>query len=114
MSSEIIRNLLMSHNWNNKLQCDFFTTIRSASIYNVDTLKIGKTVNIKGIIKSSFHCRILYSKKVQFKNIPKALIMLDCGYPYLEACNIFAKMNNCTAIELQNIYFIYVLLQVIK
>ena len=99
-----------SYNWNNKLQCSSFTSIRLAN----NKYKIGEKygVRLKGQFKLFFAC-VVDKKSLKLKDINEFIAHLDTGYSALECQSIIKKMyKNNRAInwetqELELILFKY-------
>lgn len=103
-----------SKNWNNKLNCDCFTTIRLSSLKYIEghiyecvlVKKNGENVTIetKGIFK-------LESKKtIKLNQINNTMARLDTGYDIIETINIFKKMYKDKNIDWANQKLDYLLL----
>lgn len=92
-----------SYNWNNKLNCKSFTTLRLSHKYST-----GDKVEIT--LKNKFHCNaeIIDIKRFHLENINNYVAYLDTGYDEIECQNILKKMYKNKNIDWdnQNIYFI--------
>jgi hypothetical protein len=79
--------LRFSTNWNNKLQCDTFTTLRLDS----DKYKVGEVykVTLKGHLKD---IRIIDKKVLLLNQINDWIAFIDTGYNRDECINIIKRM----------------------
>ncbi len=91
-----------SINWNNKLDCKAFTTLRLSSRFN-----IGDKVEIR--LKKAFKCfaTIIDKKCFKLKNITEWVAYLDTGYDKEECKKILEKMYKNKNVDwiTQDIYF---------
>lgn len=102
-------NINFSYNWNNKLNCKAFTTIR---LKNVNKYQIGKEYNIllkKQLLKSAI---IEDIKTIYFNQINEFIARVDTGYSAEETKNILKKMYSKINLETQP--FSFILLSTIK
>lgn len=102
-------NINFSYNWNNKLNCKAFTTIR---LKNVNKYQIGKEYNIllkKQLLKSAI---IEDIKTIYFNQINEFIARVDTGYSAEETKNILKKMYSKINIETQP--FSFILLSTVK
>lgn len=102
-------NINFSYNWNNKLNCKAFTTIR---LKNVNKYQIGKEYNIllkKQLLKSAI---IEDIKTIYFNQINEFIARVDTGYSAEETKNILKKMYSKINLETQP--FSFILLATIK
>lgn len=92
-----------STNWNNKLDCMAFTTIR---LRNSNKYQIGKEYKI--ILKKNFkkNTRIEAIKTIYFNQINEFIAHLDTGYSAHETKNIIKKMYSKVNLETQPFSFI--------
>jgi len=77
-----------SYNWNNKLQCKAFTTVRLLS---------NKSYNVNDIVKiiykdESFNAKIIDIKEFYFADINNYIAFLDTGYCIEEHQLILRRM----------------------
>jgi len=77
-----------SHNWNNKLDCKYFTSIRRSSRY-----KVGERyeVSLKGRPIKVVRC--LAQKMVTMESITPEECWIDTGYSKTETIDILMKMH---------------------
>lgn len=84
------KQLTFSYNWNHKLDCNYFTTIR------VDAAKfiVGEIweIILHGKYPRSFKAELVKVTRVNPKQLNSTMLMLDTGYPEHEALNILRKM----------------------
>ena len=79
-------DLEFSYNWNNKLQCNVFTTIRLADY------PVGKRFNV--FLKGEFLYTATIIEKVERKlsTLNNFICYLDTGYDVVETRNIITRM----------------------
>jgi uncharacterized protein YqfB (UPF0267 family) len=78
-----------SYNWNNKLQCNYFTTLR---LLNHSKYQLGKTVEIYLNGVKQFNAEIINTKEIYFENLNSYIAGIDTGYSLNETKNILLKM----------------------
>jgi len=90
-----MNRIRFTHNWNNKLNNNIFTTIRT---WNADkdhyySSKVDKP--FLSILNGKEHswCELLYMEVDKLKNIPRALICADVGKAYDESMKVFKKFG---------------------
>lgn len=91
-----------NHNWNKKLDCDCFTTLRLSKKYEV-----GEYVEIKFKNETKFIGKIIGKKRFKLHNINEYIARLDTGYSAKECQDTLKNMyknKNVDWLE-QNIYF---------
>lgn len=96
-----MQKLSFSTNWNNKLNCDSFTTIRISG-----RLSIGDFVEVedRGISKGAY--KVIDKKRLTIAQINDWMAYLDTGYPAEETRNIIKKMyKDVQDWERQPIYY---------
>lgn len=83
------KEIKFSYNWNNKLDCNFFTTIR---LYNPIKYQIGHIydVSLKGEFKKQ--ARLVEMKKIHHDQINAFIAGLDTGYSVEETKKILERM----------------------
>lgn len=102
-------NINFSYNWNNKLNCKAFTTIR---LKNSNKYQIGKEYKIllkKELLKPAI---IEDIKTIYFNQINEFIARVDTGYSALETKNILKKMYSKINFETQP--FSFILLSTVK
>lgn len=81
-----MQKLIFSYNWNHKLDCNVFTTLRLS-----DRFKIGEYVNVE--CKSlKFVAQIIDKKTIMLNQINNFVAYLDTGYSVDECRNLLRKM----------------------
>lgn len=92
-----------NYNWNNKLDCKAFTTLR---LHNPNRFRVGQTYRIT--LKKSFkkHAKIEGVKILLLKNVSDYIAFLDTGYSKEECQNIIKKMYPNKNFEHQKLAFI--------
>lgn len=87
-----MKEIVFSYNWNNKLGCKAFTTIRLSESYKPgEEYKVilsvkGKTPEVQGV------ARIIEIKKFFLDQINEFISQLDTGYTKYECVNIIKRM----------------------
>jgi len=91
-----------SYNWNKKLDCNAFTTLRLSDKYKIND--IVKITCKKSIV---FNAKIVDKKVFTLDKINNFIAYLDTGYDMQECKNILMKMykNKNINWETQKIYF---------
>ena len=100
MQKDIIN---FSTNWNNKLDCMAFTTIR---LKNSAKYQIGKKyeIHLKNTLKK--RARIEDIKTIYFDQINQYIAYIDTGYSLEEVKKILIKMYPKINVQTQPFYFI--------
>ncbi len=95
--------LPFSYNWNNKLDCKSFTTLR---LKNRKRFEIGRKYKIT--LKKAFkkHAEIVGIKTLLLKDISDYIAYLDTGYSKEECQSIIRKMYPHKNFEHQELDFI--------
>lgn len=98
----MMQTLDFSYNWNNKLDCKAFTTLRLSGRFGIED-KIEVRLNKK------FKCfgGIVDRKCFKLRDITDWIAFIDTGYNKIECQNILKKMYKNKNIDwlTQNIYF---------
>jgi hypothetical protein len=88
-----MKSIKFQHNWNNKLGCDYFTTIRR---FTPDKLEYYKTavddefdVLLNGVSKG--HAKLMGWRKSILSDIAPELLICDTGSP--KAFDVFRKFG---------------------
>ncbi len=95
--------LPFSYNWNNKLDCKAFTTLR---LHNPDRFKVGQTYRITLNKSYKKHAKIEDIKTLLLKNISDYIAYLDTGYSKEECQSIIRKIYPNKNFEHQKLDFI--------
>lgn len=100
MNKDIIN---FSNNWNNKLDCMAFTTIR---LKNEAKYKVGNDYKImlKNVLNKS--ARIIEIRTIYFHQINEFVAQIDTGYSTEETKNILKKMYSNLNLDTQPFSFI--------
>jgi hypothetical protein len=97
--SQIVKDIHFSSNWNNKLYCNFISTIR----FGVNKISEGDTVNIllrkKGVYINTgkAKCYKVFND-IKFNDI-YWYICIDTGYSYEESFKLFTQINHNVQID---------------
>ena len=95
------KEIKFSYNWNNKLSCKCFTTMRLSSRFLV-----GDTVRI--YLKDKYYAKGIIRTKSSFKmqRMTEAMAYIDTGYSLEECKTILKKMYRSSEIQwnIQDIY----------
>lgn len=105
-----MQTINFSYNWNNKLECKAFTTIR---LHNSKKYKVGELYSIrlqtsKGV-ELKGHAEIVDIKTISFDQINEFIAHLDTGYNAKETKRILLKMY-----KTKNKKFDFILLKKVK
>jgi hypothetical protein len=90
-----INKINFSKNWNNKLFADLFTTIRKHNEY----YKEGQDYMIFLEGKPYYSACLQNKFTASLTAIPKTIIMIDTGYTYDKALEIFRRMHKKKTIQ---------------
>lgn len=82
------------NNWNKKLDCKFFTTIRHHNPKVTEGTETQVILNEKPI----FNSEITKIITTEFGKIPPYFISLDTGYSYDDSLEIFRRFMKCATI----------------
>lgn len=102
--------IVFSHNWNNKLGCDCFTTIR---LHNPQKYKVKQVYHIllnDNLIKEAI---ILDIKTISFSQINNFIAYLDTGLS-VEECKGLLKRMYYKIKDIENQKFDFILLKTIR
>lgn len=101
---DVLTHVEFSTNWNNKTDCDAFTTLRLDS----DKWKVGTQVNIflKKVFKK--RCEIKAIRRLYLKELNDFICYLDTGYDRAETIKLLQTMykNKNINWETQKIAFV--------
>jgi len=105
----ITKEIRFSYNWNGKIDCRCFTTIR---LYNPEKYKKGAVhqVTLKtkgGWVKCPGKAEIIETKKIYGKDLNEFICRLDTGYSVEETKKVLSSMYKGKDIE--NTAFSYTL-----
>ena len=95
-----MKELKFSYNWNNKLDCKVFTTLRLSSKYEV-----GDLVEVKLNSLYKFNAIIIGKKVIKMEKINDYIAYLDTGYDTDECRGILKKMYKDVDWTTQNLYY---------
>ena len=84
-----MRVISFSFNWNKKLDCDAFTTIR---LYQPEKYIVGKRYKIQLKKEKQFKAVIIDVKKFMLKDLSNFIAYLDTGYSKENCQSIITKM----------------------
>lgn len=104
-----MKTLNFNHNWNGKLNCDYFTTIR---LYNEDKYKVGERFEcyLKGQFKGVVE--VVSVKVIYLHQINNWIAWLDTGYDVHTTQNILREMyKNKSFINWKSQQLSYVMLK---
>ena len=85
----MLQDLKFSSNWNNKLECKCFTTIRP---FRADRYRIGEFVRVVLNGKFLFNAEIVHFYPLNLSQISETLAHVDTGYNAADCCDIIRKM----------------------
>lgn len=107
---EQIGEINFSYNWNNKLECNCFTTLRLTNQNKYQTGKIYQ-IKLKNVEKKL--ARIIEIKVFELSKINEFISRLDTGYSKEETIKIINKMYKLTSYQ-QETSFMLILLETVK
>lgn len=96
-----------SQNWNNKLDCDAFTTIRISN----DKYEVGAVFNVNLKRNRLFSAKILEKKRFKLNQLNEFMARLDTGYSAKETIELIRTMYKKKNLDLDAIYFDFILLK---
>lgn len=110
-----MENLNFSRNWNNKLDCEVFSTIR---LWNKDIHYEGRVVFIydQSVSPPRYKGRGVYLVVSQFKldQLKPGAAWLDTGYSLEETLNILRTMYKNKVANLETQPFAYIIIKKVK
>lgn len=100
-------SIKFSYNWNNKLNCNFFTTIRKVNPMH----KIGEVYQIMINETPVFTAKIIHLSRCHVENLSESQCLQDTGYAKAETRAMLAKMHHIdiTCIDDFEINLIYLM-----
>ena len=102
-----MKTITFSYNWNNKLGCKAFTTIR---LYNPNKYKIGETYKINLKKECIGAGKIIAIKNFMLKELNEFIAHIDTGYSKEECEKIIRRMYE-TKVNLSTVLFSLILIQ---
>lgn len=104
-----MKKIKFSKNWNNKLDCDYYTTIR---VWNPNKYQVNENYEIILNDKIKHVATIVDVKKIFFKDINNWISRLDAGLTEQEFKAMMCKMYQAKATKpMEEIAFAWVLLK---
>jgi hypothetical protein len=94
-----MKSLNFSHNWNNKLDCKYFTTLRLS-----DRFDIGDQVSVCLKRNEISKGEIINKKSIMLEQINDFIAGMDTGYSVDETKDILKKMYKDVDFTQQKIY----------
>ena len=98
--SEIL-TLEFSFNWNNKLNCNYFTTLRISAKWMHHTVVVLKCKKQFKVVK------LLDAKKLYTSQLNDWICYLDTGYNKIDTLNILGKMYKFDPAKDNKIIYLY-------
>lgn len=95
--------LKFSRNWNNKLACDRFTTIRRKDML------LHETVEVLLEEEKIFTAQIIQKYKIKFSEINDFMASIDVGMSAPKLKEILKRLYSKDNIQEDSIFFLYVL-----
>lgn len=90
------KNLKFSYNWNNKLNCNFFTTIRREN----SIFKVNEIFQISVLDAPVFTAIIIHVFNCTVNSLTECQCLHDTGYSKAETRAILAKMHHIDISEI--------------
>lgn len=84
-----MNTIRFSHNWNQKLSGDVFTTIRSHSAekYQYYRRQIGEVFSVELNSKEISRAKLISVKEISFQSLPDEFLMVDTGMTDIKEIN---------------------------
>lgn len=81
-------SLKFSYNWNNKLYCKVFTTIRLPQ----EKFRVGNTLSV--VLKNDYagDCEVLSVTKFKLNDLTNGMALIDTGYSKQECIKVISSM----------------------
>ena len=109
-----MQDIIFSTNWNHKLSCKVFSTVR---LSNHNRYKLNEVYNIiekrNASTEVRFQAQIIHIMSMMLKEIPEWLCYLDTGYGSTDFYNIVKKIYKNSNIDINTCLFDVLLLKVI-
>ncbi len=103
------KDLHFSYNWNGKLNCQCFTTLR---LYNAEKYKTGALFNIYLNNKPKGQARLIQMNYFNLKDVNEFVARIDTGLSAKECQNMIRQMyKNCPTINWNNQFISFCLFQ---
>lgn len=83
-----MKEIIFSANWNNKLGCIYFTTLR---LHDQEKYRVGETYFIRGV-GFAFYAELVNIRIVPLKKVTDFMACVDTGYPLPDALEILKGM----------------------
>lgn len=101
-----MQKLEFSYNWNKKLDCKAFTTIR---LYNPDRYFVGQQfeLTLKGIVIGK--AKVVAVKSFLLSKLTEYMAYIDTGYSLEECMGIIRRMYPQVDLETQPFHFVLLL-----
>lgn len=101
-----MRTINFSTNWNNKLDCDAFTTIR---LENPSKYIVNEVYSIQLQNKHLFNARIESIKPFKLDKLNNFMARIDTGYSAKVCTGIIEKMYGNVDLKVKPLWFILIL-----
>lgn len=95
--------ITFSSNWNNKLTCEYFTSIR---LYNDLRYGVGRTLEVAFKDKIIKKVQVMSMKRLMLKDITSFIAGLDTGYSPEQCKSIITKMYPAVNLQVEPLSFI--------
>lgn len=83
-----MKRIDFSYNWNRKLDCKYFTTLRISHEYD----HVGELIDVYLNDEFVKRCRIVEVRKIKMAQINAYIAGLDTGYSAEECCKLIKTM----------------------
>jgi hypothetical protein len=100
-------NLNFSYNWNNKLQCKAYTTLRLFG----NKYHVGKRFNVTLNNQPMHVAEVIEIKKIRLQDINEYIAHIDTGYSTIECRDIITRMYR--SVDFRTAFLAFVLLKVV-
>lgn len=106
-----MKKLNFSYNWNNKLNCNAFTTIR---LYYDGRFNINDEYEITLKGEHFKYAKVVGIKTFKLPQLNDFMAYIDTGYDAQKTKDIIKKMYSNKFDDIDNVMFCYILLETIK
>jgi len=100
------KTLTFSTNWNSKLGCNAFTTIRISNDFH----KVGETFEVKQKGRTIGKFKIVHKRQFKLEQLTDGMAYLDTGYNRQDTINIIKRIYSSKDYDWTTITLDYILL----
>lgn len=100
----ITKVIKFSYNWNNKLNCNFFTTIRKLNKY----YQLGEIYKVFCNEIFCFDAKIIHISRIYMRDLTEKICLHDTGYPMKETKIMLKKMHHLEDYQVEDFEIIVI------